>query len=58
MAVLFITHDMGVVAEVADRVVVMWKGKKLEDASTGGNLRAAPAATPRRFSHRCRGLAR
>jgi peptide/nickel transport system ATP-binding protein len=31
MAVLFITHDMAVVAEIADRVAVMWKGKKLED---------------------------
>ncbi|WP_245957858.1 ABC transporter ATP-binding protein [Marinomonas piezotolerans] len=30
MAVIFITHDMGVVAEVADDVVVMWQGKKVE----------------------------
>src|SRR3546814_6426676 len=28
MSVMFITHDMGVVAEVADRVVVMLRGKK------------------------------
>ena len=33
MSVMFITHDMGVVAEVADRVVVMWKGKKVEEGS-------------------------
>ncbi|MEO0544922.1 MAG: ABC transporter ATP-binding protein [Pseudomonadota bacterium] len=33
MAVLFITHDMGVVAEISDRVVVMLHGKKVEDAS-------------------------
>jgi glutathione transport system ATP-binding protein len=30
MAMVFITHDMGVVAEMADDVVVMWKGKKVE----------------------------
>ncbi|HTJ56882.1 MAG TPA: ABC transporter ATP-binding protein [Devosiaceae bacterium] len=32
MAVIFITHDMGVVAEMADDVVVMWRGKKVEQA--------------------------
>jgi glutathione transport system ATP-binding protein len=33
MAVIFITHDMGVVAEVADRVVVMRDGQKVEDGT-------------------------
>ncbi|MFN3208868.1 MAG: ABC transporter ATP-binding protein [Roseovarius sp.] len=30
-AVLFITHDMGVVAQIADRVVVLKDGKKIEE---------------------------
>ncbi|AWK88368.1 dipeptide ABC transporter ATP-binding protein [Azospirillum thermophilum] len=35
MGVIFITHDMGVVAEVADRVVVMWRGRKVEEGPVG-----------------------
>jgi len=31
MGVVFITHDMGVVAEVADRVLVMFRGDKVEE---------------------------
>jgi glutathione transport system ATP-binding protein len=30
MGVIFITHDMGVVAEVADRVLVMYRGNEVE----------------------------
>ena len=35
MAVLLITHAMGVVAEVAQRVVVMYAGKVVEEAPVG-----------------------
>ena len=34
MAVAFITHDMGIVAEIADRVVVMLQGEKVEEGTT------------------------
>ncbi len=33
MAIIFITHDLGVVAEVADRVVVMYAAQVVETAS-------------------------
>jgi peptide/nickel transport system ATP-binding protein len=39
-AVLFITHDMGVVAEIADRVAVMRQGRLVETGALDSILRA------------------
>jgi glutathione transport system ATP-binding protein len=55
MSVIFITHDMGVVAEVADRVIVMYRGEMVEQgpadqifhAPTHPYTRALLAAVPR-----------
>ena len=41
MAVLFITHDMAVVAQVADRVVVMYRGDVVEEGAVA-DIFAAP----------------
>jgi peptide/nickel transport system ATP-binding protein len=43
MSVLFITHDMGVVAEIADRVVVMHRGRAVEQGETRQIFAAARA---------------
>ncbi|WP_238008756.1 ABC transporter ATP-binding protein [Dactylosporangium sp. AC04546] len=42
MAVLLITHDLGVVSEVADRVMVMYAGRVVE-AGSADDLLGAPA---------------
>jgi len=34
MAIMFITHNLGVIAEIADEIVVMYMGKEVERANT------------------------
>jgi peptide/nickel transport system ATP-binding protein len=41
-SVLLITHDLGVVADIADRVVVMYAGRTIEESSVDG-LFASPS---------------
>ncbi len=60
MAILLITHDLGVVAETCDEVVVMYAGRVVERASattlftaprhhyTAGLLRSVPSVDPTR----------
>ena len=43
MGVMFVTHDFGVVAEIADRVAVMEKGVLVE---AGPAASAEPSAAP------------
>ena len=38
-AIVLFTHDLGVVAEVAERVIVMYAGKKVEEAPVGALFR-------------------
>jgi len=64
MALFLITHDMGVVAETADRVAVMYAGHKVEEASvkelfayprhpyTAGLLGCQPSAPANRGARR------
>ena len=48
MAIMLITHAMGVVAETAQRVVVMYAGRVVEEASVERTVRPARCIpTPR-----------
>ena len=44
MSMLYVTHDLGVLAQIADRVGVMYAGRMVEIAPTGSPLRGATAS--------------
>ena len=48
MAMVLITHDLGVVAEMAERVAVMYAGQIVEEAPTGDAVPRAQASRTRR----------
>ena len=39
MGVIFVTHDLGVAGEVADRIAVMYAGRFIEEGPTRGVMR-------------------
>jgi peptide/nickel transport system ATP-binding protein len=46
-AIVLITHDLGVVAEIAERVMVMYAGRKVEEAPVAELFRSPPRRNPR-----------
>ena len=42
MGLVLITHDLGIVARIATRVVVMYAGQVVETGTAAGDLRARP----------------
>jgi peptide/nickel transport system ATP-binding protein len=55
LALLLITHDFGVIAEMADRVAVMYRGRLVEEGPVRQILRAPAHEYTRRCSRPCLG---
>ncbi len=53
MAMIFVTHDLGVVADICDRVAVMYAGEIVETAPVGEFFRTPVTPMPRVCSGRC-----
>ena len=54
MGLVLITHDMGVVAETADRVIVQYAGQRWRRTARGRSLPIRIIPIPPRFWRRCR----
>ena len=52
---LFISHDLGVVEHLSDRVVIMYLGRVVEEAPSEEVFRSPTTPIPRRCWPRCRG---
>src|SRR5690625_4822154 len=55
-AILLITHDLGVVAGLCDRVLVIYAGTEMESAGVHELFADPSIRTPKGCSIRCRGL--
>lgn len=58
MGLILITHDLGVVADVADRIAVMYAGRIVESAPVHDIYKAPPTRTPRASWSRSRASTR
>ena len=57
-AIIMITHDLGVVAGIADEVLVMYGGRVMERGSGAARTGVRTTRTPRGCSNRCRARTR
>ncbi len=54
IAYLFISHDIGVIAHIADRIAVMYRGGIVEEGPAGPCSTRPGIRTPRHCSPQCR----
>ena len=54
MAILIITHDLGIVANIADEVVVLYHGRVMESGTLDDTSACPSTPTSRPCSGRCR----